>query len=68
MNPDCNINDPAAFEYLSWVERTAARLGYGPETHCAETPLHPKVRLGRNRALKSYLMTQAQKLFEKLSD
>ena len=61
MNPDYPNVDPAAYGYLSWVERTAVRLGHGPETTHAETPLHPRVRGARAKALKAFMLDAARK-------
>jgi hypothetical protein len=61
VNPDYPNIDPASYGYSTWVERTAVRLGHGPETQHADTPLHPRVRRTRARALKAYMMDAAQK-------
>jgi hypothetical protein len=64
VNPDYPNVDPVS--YLSWVERTAVRLGHGPETVHASTPLHPRVRKARARALKNFMLDQALKTHDRI--
>ena len=67
MNSDYPNIDSAAYGYLTWVERTAVRLGHGPETVHADTPLHPDVRRARGKALKSFMMDAARKQAEMIN-